>query len=840
MTLLKQLNMLESAGLVSIAQLEPDLEYLFRHALVREAAYASILSVDQKELHLAVGEAIEKLYPDRISEYAAVLSYHFGEAGNAQKALKYCALAGKNALASYANQEAESHFRCALGSAVRNLERADLLHLLGEALYRQSRYADAINTWHEGIEIYQENGNLAGVARLFARSARAAWYGGDQPEGLNLSLEGLEAVKGMEENAEKAMLIHEAARAYHFNGYSRDAEPLCRQALKIAEAIDAVDIKADTLTTLGVLPNVSSEEALSSLAQAVEIAESNNLLEIATRANHNLAVMTAEYLGDQKAARQYYLRAAEFAQHRGVAQEEIFSLSMAADLSLGLGELSAVEEIVDRINSISRTLPDPGQARFEFAAIEFGSKLLRGELHEALEISRRVSQEARQNGDLQMLFNFSVNRVEVYLILDRVDKVEDWSEAELAAKEALEISQRGMGSPIRVLSLMSVINIRQEKLSEAREFYSRAIQAADSPPSFWQEYALQGASRDLARAERNWPLAFEAAEAVSKFLTQSGLRWFWANSLVEWAETHLARGEAMDFERARALYRESLAIFAEMGSDFFVNFLEERLRSLRAKTIAVTMAHDEVTQELAQAGRIQGSFLPEEIPNIYGWEISAILKPARDTSGDFYDFIQLPGNRLGIVVADVADKGVAAALYMTTCRTLIRTYTDEHPEAPEIVLAKVNQRILTETHGGLFTTVFYAILDPTSGVMTYCNAGHNPPFVLPAKQEGDHQALSRTGLPLGILKEDVVWEQGVVQLDAGDVLLAYTDGITEAQNEREEFYKDQRLVDLTRSNLGKPVKAIESAVFEDIEKFRGSSPQLDDMTLIVIKRLENS
>jgi tetratricopeptide (TPR) repeat protein len=839
MTLLKHLNTLESAGLVRIAQIEPDIEYLFRHALVREAAYSSLLSADQKALHLAVGEAIELLYPDQIDEYAAVLSYHFGEAGNAQKAVKYCALAGKNALVSFANQEAESHFRCALGSAVRNLERADLLYLLGEALYCQSRYAEAINTWHEGIEIYQENGYFAGVARLFARSARAAWYGGDQPEGLNLSLEGLEAVKGMEENAEKAMLIHEAARAYHFNGYSRDAEPLCRQALNIAEAINAVDIKADALTTLGVLSEVSSEEALSSLAQAVEIAESNNLLEIATRANHNLAVMTAECLGDQKAARQYYLRAAEIAQHRGVAQEEILSLSNAAGLSLVLGGLSAAEEIINRINHIRTTLPDPNQARFEIEGIEFGLKFLRGELQEALEIVRRVTAEARQMGDLQMLYNFCINHVDVYLVLDRIGTVEDWSEAELAAKEALEISKRGMGNPIRILSLLSIVNIRQGKFSDARQFYSQAIQIADVSPSFWHEYALQEIKRDLARAERNWGVALEAAEAVSKYLAQSEMRWPWATSLVEWAETHLARGEAMDFERARTLYRESMAIFAEMGSDFFVDFLEERLRSLRARTIAVTLAHDKVTQELAQAGRIQGSFLPEKIPDINGWEISAILKPARDTSGDFYDFIRLPGNRLGIVVADVADKGVAAALYMTTCRTLIRTYSDEYPEAPEIVLTKVNQRILTETHGGLFITVFYAILDPTSGVMTYCNAGHNPPFVLPAKQEDDHQALSRTGLPLGIL-EGVYWEKGVVQLFAGDVLLAYTDGITEAQNEREEFYKDQRLVDLIRSNLGKSVKAIESAVFDDIEKFRGSSPQFDDMTLIVIKKLENS
>ncbi len=143
MTLLKQLNTLESAGLVGIAQLDPDLEYLFRHALVREAAYSSILSADQKELHLAVGEAIEILYPDKINEFAAVLSYHFGEAGNEQKALKYCALAGKSALASFANQEAENHFRCALDLVSQNSDRADLLYLLGESLYRLCRYSDS-------------------------------------------------------------------------------------------------------------------------------------------------------------------------------------------------------------------------------------------------------------------------------------------------------------------------------------------------------------------------------------------------------------------------------------------------------------------------------------------------------------------------------------------------------------------------------------------------------------------------------------------------------------------------------------------------------------------------
>ncbi|MGB5844293.1 MAG: SpoIIE family protein phosphatase [Anaerolineales bacterium] len=835
MTLLRQLNMLESAGLVRIAQLEPDLEYLFRHALVREAAYTSILSADQKELHLAVGEAIELLYPDKIDEYAAMLSYHFGEAGDTQKALKYCTEAGENALASFANQEAENHFRCALDLVEQEPERAALLYLLGEALYRQSRYDETIQTWNEGIQFYRQQDNAEGVARLYARSARASWYGGDHPEGLRLSLEGLEAVRGMDESPAKAMLIHEAARAYHFNGYPEEAEPLCREALEMAARLNAVDIQADALTTLGVLPNVPTDESLRSLERAVELAESNGLLEIAARANHNLGVITAGHSGDLKAALAHYLRSAELAQQRGAAQEEHFTLASAAGASLGLGDLKTGQEIVNRIRQIRSTFSDPTQAQLEFAGIEFGLMLLSGELQKALEILRRGRSEARQIGDLQMLHNFSTNIVDVYLVLDRIDAVDDWSEARQAAQEGIEISKRGVGDPMHSQSLLSTICVREGRLEEANKLLREARQIAGSSPSFWQLQSLLGIERDLASAQERWSEALVAAEAVSKRFAQSELRWPWAYSLIEWAETHLARGEAIDFERARALYREAIAVFEEMESEFYTNIFEKRLRALRAKSIAVTLAHDEVTQELAQAGKIQASFLPEDTPDISGWEISAILQPARETSGDFYDFIQLPGDQLGFVVADVADKGMGAALYMATCRTLIRTYAGEYPEEPELALANANRRILADTHGGLFITVFYGVIDPANGVMKYCNAGHNPPFLFSPEQDGAHQTLSRTGMPLGII-EDANWEQGVVIFNPGSLLVAYTDGITEAQNERDQFYGETRLLEAAGSKLRNPAKAVQEALVKDIQEFSGRLHQFDDMTLVVVKK----
>ena len=835
MSLLTQLNTLESAGLVRIAQLEPDLEYLFRHALVREAAYSSILSVDQKELHRAVGEAIETLYPNRIDEYAAMLSYHFGEAGDAVKAKQYCTLAGKIALASFANQEAENHFRCALALVIQITEKAELLHLLGEALYRQSRYDETIQTWQEGIQLYKAQGDLPGVARLYARSARAAWYMGDHPEGLRLSLEGLESVKDMPKNPSKAMLIHEVARAYHFNGYPEEAEPLCRTALEMAAEVGAVDIQADALTTFGVLPNVTKEEALESLARAVELAESNGLMEIATRANHNLGVMSAEHLGDQKASRDYYLHAAELAQQRGAANEEIFSLISAAGVSLVLGELNTGREIMERIKEIKKTLLDLSQVNLEFAGIEFGLNFLQGEFEAALGIIRAAREESRQRGDLQMLHNYCTSQADVFLVRDYVQRVEDWSEAIDAAKEGIEISNKGISRSLQSHKQLAVISIRTGKLEEARRIQSEARQLAGDSPTLWNKQALLEIEREMAKTESDWQAALDAADEASKQLANTGMRWPWAYALVEWAEIHLARGEAMDFERARTLFREALAVFEQMGSLFFVDLIEDRLRDLRERTIAVTIAHGQVSQELVQAGKIQGSFMPEEIPVLEDWDISAILKPARQTSGDFYDFIQLPGERIGMIVADVADKGMGAALYMTTCRTLIRTFAGEHPDEPELVLAKVNRRILADTHGGLFITVFYAVLDTITGVLKYCNAGHNPPFLFSQRDGDSPLELSRTGMPLGILDE-ADWEQGEIQLGKGDLLICYTDGITESQDREGNFFGEEELAALVQSASDLPVVDIQNLVLDRIRDFSRSSSQFDDMTLLVVKR----
>jgi sigma-B regulation protein RsbU (phosphoserine phosphatase) len=258
---------------------------------------------------------------------------------------------------------------------------------------------------------------------------------------------------------------------------------------------------------------------------------------------------------------------------------------------------------------------------------------------------------------------------------------------------------------------------------------------------------------------------------------------------------------------------------------------ERELEELRL----IAADYQKVGQELALAGEIQVSFLPDALPDVPGWQLTATLEPARETSGDFYDFIPLPNGRLGILVADVTDKGMGAALYMALSRTLVRTYAAEYDTKPELTLSAVNRRILVDTHTDLFVTVFYGILDPISGTLTYCNAGHNPPYLLDGPNRDLVQELVRTGIPLGIF-DDVTWQQGTTQIGPGDVLILYTDGVTEAQDRKEIFFGEKRLLETAQANLGRSAQDIQEALIKGVHEFTGDVPQFDDITLMVLVR----
>lgn len=246
-------------------------------------------------------------------------------------------------------------------------------------------------------------------------------------------------------------------------------------------------------------------------------------------------------------------------------------------------------------------------------------------------------------------------------------------------------------------------------------------------------------------------------------------------------------------------------------------------------------ANKRFEKELALAGRVQASFLPSELPDLAGWQLAVTLKPARETSGDFYDINPLPNGEVGILVADVVGKGVGAALYMALNWTLIRTYAAEYPTQPELVCKAVNRRILRDTHADMFVTAFYGILNPASGTLIYSNAGQNPPHLHSAKSGNGVERLSATGKPLGMF-EGETWKKGVALLLPGDVLVLYTDGVVEAQDSHDAVFGEEQLLRSVRANMGRPAQDIQDAIIADVSEFIGDAPQYDDITLVVLVR----
>ncbi len=262
--------------------------------------------------------------------------------------------------------------------------------------------------------------------------------------------------------------------------------------------------------------------------------------------------------------------------------------------------------------------------------------------------------------------------------------------------------------------------------------------------------------------------------------------------------------------------------------------------TLKSPTSSVVTATartgDPVARELYMAGKIQADILPEKAPVLSGWDISAELEPARETSGDFYDFIPLTSQKWGLVIADVSDKGMGAALFMALSSSLMRTYAARFPTLPSLTMSAVNERILTDTRGSMFVTAFFGILEQNTGRLIYTNAGHPPGYII-SNPHGKNpiQALRTTGMALGA-SETGRWTQKIVKLAPGDLLVLYTDGITEAANPDGVMFGEDRLLDLVLANTHRSVTDIKHLLLEEVHTFVGGTPRQDDIALIVLRR----
>ena len=240
-------------------------------------------------------------------------------------------------------------------------------------------------------------------------------------------------------------------------------------------------------------------------------------------------------------------------------------------------------------------------------------------------------------------------------------------------------------------------------------------------------------------------------------------------------------------------------------------------------------------QELSVARQIQLSLLPKAPPTVPGWEFAAFYRPARLIGGDFYDFYDLPEKNAqwGVLIADVADKGVPSALYMALCRTVIRT-TAFSGRSPASALMRANTLILQDSRADLFLSAFYAKLDVETGRLIYCNAGHNPALLWRAAGER-FDILTTEGIVLGAFA-DIELEETRVDIAPGDTLVLYTDGVTEAINPDQSEFTARRLQEIVAANAAGSAQHILDSIVEAVDAFAQDAPPFDDLTLVVIKR----
>lgn len=294
------------------------------------------------------------------------------------------------------------------------------------------------------------------------------------------------------------------------------------------------------------------------------------------------------------------------------------------------------------------------------------------------------------------------------------------------------------------------------------------------------------------------------------------------------AEGHSIGALVIDARRPRQLDENQVRFFQLLANQAAIAIEKARLHQESLK-------RQRMEEELSVARQIQLSLLPKTPPLVPGWEFAAFYRPARLIGGDFYDFFDLPGKpgEWGVIIADVADKGVPSALYMTLSRTVIRTMALSG-RSPASALMRSNNLILEDSQSDLFLSALYGKLDTETGRLVFCNAGHNPALWWRAA-EGEFHELTTLGIILGAFN-GVELEEQRVDLAPGDIVVFYTDGVTETINHDEEEFGTDRLQEVIAYLAQGSALQIREGIVNAVDAFAQGAPPFDDLTLVVVKR----
>jgi tetratricopeptide (TPR) repeat protein len=571
--LIEALEIAEQAQLIEEVSGEHGATFSFAHALIPATLAESVPTLRRRKLHRQAAQAIESLRPEAYED----LAHHYEAASDDDRALAAYIRAGKRASGAFANQEAARYFRAGLDLNPGPEDKADLLAELGVVLTRLSNFTEAIQSWERSAQLYSEAGISRRVAWCYARMARAGWFAGDPRRGLELAEAGLATMGDAPDSAEMADLLHETARAYYFNGLGQQGLPLSERALSMARAAGDARIQADILATQGLLLDFDPQQTdagQAALEQAIALAQTHGLLFQEARARNNLATILGPVRGDPRAARDQVRQAHRLAHQMGDQASELFTGSHAVNYGILLGDLVQVDHELTRLEGLREALIDPGIGDTELRLARRLLEFARGYPEQSVEGLRLLQRSARERGDLQSIWAVSFNLAAALIELS------EYTEAEAAAVEAGRGTAPDLGSHASSRVLESISHAKRREVEDARRLLDEAKRLAPVEIFVFHAVDVARAEAQLAVAESRWSEAWTAFEQVVSRYGEMGMRLGRARGLRDWAEGHLARGEAEDIEGARELLSQARAEFESIGSTGYVQTIDARLANL--------------------------------------------------------------------------------------------------------------------------------------------------------------------------------------------------------------------------------------------------------------------
>jgi predicted ATPase/class 3 adenylate cyclase len=547
-------------------------EYLFKHDVLREVTYESVLKRLRRRYHGLVADWLIAQGAGRAGEYSGLIAEHLLQAGRTDQAGAYFLRAGEYALASYANREAEAHLRKALELSLDTAQRAACLAGLGEALGWQGRTDEADQVLRQAINIHYAMEDYDRAASLYARLSRVLWYV-DYKRAWDACQEGLACLENAPQSPGMAHLLAEAGRVAYFRGQPAErVVSLCNQAIEMAENLGIVEVEAESSITLALTID-DHQEGIDIFREAAALSEAHGLLRTAARAHFNLGNKYYLTLGGVNKSLKHYLKSADISRQIGEIDQMILALKNVLQYRFQLGYLESTEEYTNEF--LRRSSAAESQV-IEFQEFLRGyASHFRGDWIRAREFYRAELDKLDKGGSLQFIAFFNISLAEVNLERNRFEGLEDFSDAEAAAHENIAL-QWGINDSCLVLSR---INARRGFLREAHDYLTRAAQAHFSDQGMvltYKTHRLQ-AEIELAMAEERWDEAVSASLNLIDMYQGGNYRWHQARQLIDLGDALLGRDGPGDCERAEEAFRQALEIFREMGASGYVQALEERL-----------------------------------------------------------------------------------------------------------------------------------------------------------------------------------------------------------------------------------------------------------------------